>query len=216
MAAPELPYQALFTEAEASGRVLHRNDIYGSGPPVDAVSEEIFQFVATNTGQTILDVGCGIGPYVSRLTALGRSCIGIEIDESIVEAARALGRDVRCMSAYDLRFPDRSFDSVILVETLEHLPEFEKALNEASRVARQSIVVTVPDISALSEMSKRQVVPWHLLEATHVNFFTPETLRKVLLRYSQECESTRLGAFFEVDGALIFMHAAAVARLDGG
>ena len=56
-------------------------------------------------------------------------------------------------------------------------------------------------------------VPWHLLEATHVNFFTPETLRKTLLRYASSCDATRLGDFFDVDGEVLYMHAAAVARL---
>lgn len=208
-----LPYEDLLKDAELSGRVLHRSDIYGSGPPVDAVSEEILQFVVDHTGQTVLDVGCGIGPYVERLAGIGRTCIGIEIDEAVVAAARGMGRDVRHMSAYNLEFPNRSFDSVILVETLEHLDDFETALAEASRVARETIVVTVPDISAIPPMSKRQVVPWHLLEATHVNFFTPTLLRRVLLKYSATCEATRLGLFFEVDGAPVFMHAAAVARL---
>src|SRR5207253_1438226 len=121
--APLLPYQDLLLAAEQTGRVLHRSDIYGTGPPVDAVSEEILAFVAANTGQSILDVGCGIGPYVHRLTGLGRTCVGVEIDEPTVRAARDLGRDVRLMSAYQLEFPDRSFDSVILVETLEHLAD---------------------------------------------------------------------------------------------
>lgn len=208
-----LPYEEGLTDAEQIGRVLHRHDIYGTGPPVDAFSGEILEFVAANTGASILDVGCGIGPYVEQLTLLGRHCVGVDLDAGAVDGAKRLGRDVRLMSAYDLDFPDDAFDSVILVEALEHLDDYEAALAEAARVARKTIVVTVPDISVIPAMSKRLVVPWHLLEATHVNFFTPETLRKTLLRYAASCESTRLGAFFEVDGLTLHMHAAAVARL---
>jgi SAM-dependent methyltransferase len=209
-----LPYQDGLADAERVGRVLHRQDIYSSGPPVDAISGEIFDFVARNTGSSVLDVGCGIGPYVDHLTRIGRQCVGVDLDTEAVDAAKRLGRDVRLMSAYDLEFPDNSFDSVILVETLEHLDDFHSALAEAARVARGTIVVTVPDISVIPFMSKRLVVPWHLLEATHVNFFTPETLRKTLLRYAPSCDASRLGAFFEVDGVPIHMHAAAVATLE--
>lgn len=208
----ELPYQGLISAAEAGGTVLHRDQIYGSGPPVDAVSEEIFTYVAANVGRSVLDIGCGIGPYVERLTKAGHECMGIDTNEGAIRAARKLGRDVRLMSAYEIDFPDGSFDSVIMVESLEHLDNYERALEEASRVARYSIVVTTPDIGALMPLSKRLVAPWHILESTHVNFFTPEILRQQLLRYFRVCEATRLGHFFTVDDQPVYMHAAAVGR----
>jgi ubiquinone/menaquinone biosynthesis C-methylase UbiE len=208
-----LPYQWLFDDAERSGTVLHREHIYGNGPPVNAVSGEILDLVFANTGERVLDIGCGAGPYVARLNGMGKRCMGVDIDTGAVNQARALGRRVFRMSATSLAFGDKTFDSAILVETLEHLPDYEAALAEATRVARSSVVVTVPDISVLAPMSKANVVPWHMLEGTHVNFFTPETLRQTLLRFSQSCEISRLGKFFEVDGVPMHMHAAAVARL---
>lgn len=209
----ELPYQSLIAEADQAGAVLHREDIYRSGEPVDAVSDEILGFVLRNTGERVLDVGCGAGPYVARLNAAGRNCLGVDIDEAAVLAAKAQNRPVLRMSAYQLAFKDNAFDSVMLVETLEHIPDYHRALKEAARVARSSIVATVPDISVIPSMSKLQVVPWHLLEGTHVNFFTPETLRKSLLPFATSCDATRLGQFFDVEGELMHMHAAVVARL---
>jgi len=64
-----------------------------------------------------------------------------------------------------------------------------------------------------SLLSKRLVVPWHLLEATHVNFFTPETLRKTRRRFASSCEVVRLGHFFDVDGEPLHIHAAAAAYI---
>ncbi|MEA2503937.1 MAG: hypothetical protein QOG36_980 [Actinomycetota bacterium] len=209
----ELPYQDVIDEAERFGTVLHRENIYRSGAPVDALSDDILDFVLGNVGDTVLDIGCGAGPYVARINSEGRRCIGIDLDPRAVTQAQALGRPVFPMSADNLAFADNAFDSVVLIETLEHLPDYERALAEAARVARSSVVVTVPDISVIPRMSKRQVVPWHLLEATHVNFFTPETLRRTLLRYASSCDATRLGDFFDVDGEVLYMHAAAVARL---
>lgn len=207
-----LPYAEMLAVAEAAGTVLHREDIYGSGPPVDAVSEEILAYVAANVGHRVLDVGCGVGPYVHRLGGMGHECVGVDLNRSAVRWAQTMGRDVRCVSAYDLPFPDRSFDSVILVECLEHLDDVTKALSEAARVADHSVVVTVPDVGALSLLSKVQVVPWHILESSHINFFTPEILRKQLLQHFPSCEATRLGHFFNVGEEPVYMHAAAVAR----
>lgn len=209
----ELPYQDVLVEAERSGTILHREDIYRSGAPVDAISDEILAFVLANVGDSVLDVGCGAGPYVAALKRHGRRSIGVDLAPAAVAEASVRGRPVLQMSADSLAFADNAFDSVVLIETLEHLPNYERALAEAARVARSSIVVTVPDVSCIPAMSRAQVVPWHLLEGTHVNFFTPEILRKTLLRFAGSCDVTRLGRFFDVEGETMHMHAAAVARL---
>jgi SAM-dependent methyltransferase len=210
---PELPFDALLRAAERDGRVLHREDIYGSGPPVDMVSEEILAFVLANVGHRILDVGCGIGPYVHRLRELGHDCIGIDTNADAVEAGRRLGRPLTVASAYELDYEDDSFDSVILVECLEHLPDYDRALSECARVARSTIVLTVPNIGVLPAMSKRALAPWHILEGTHLNFFTPGIMEKTLLRHAPRCETGTLATFFEIDGEPLDMHVTAVAHL---
>lgn len=40
--------------------------------------------------------------------------------------------------------PDKSFDVVTLLEVLEHIPEVEKAIQNAVRLARRYVVVSVP------------------------------------------------------------------------
>lgn len=205
------PYEALLNEAERAGRVLHREDIYCSGVSVDDVSREILELVMTHAGRTVLDVGCGIGPYVERLQTAGHECVGIDADGKAVWAGRRLGRNVRQMSAESLEFSEATFDTVVLIETLEHLANPGAALAEARRVCRTNLVVTVPDASAIPVLSSRLMVPWHLLESSHVNFFTPDILARTLLRYFSRVETGRLGKFFEVDGEPVFMHAWAVA-----
>lgn len=208
-----LPYADVLSDAERKGHVLHRGDIYSSGPPVDVVSEEILSFLLEHAGNSILDVGCGVAPYVARMRDAGKRAVGVDIDRRAIQAARAMDRPVLQMSGHRLAFAAATFDTVVMVETLEHIPQFERVLAEAFRVARESVLVTVPDISVIPKMSRRQVVPWHLLEATHVNFFTPEILKQTLLRFARRCQVTGLGAFFEVDGEEMHMHIGAVAKL---
>lgn len=199
----KLPYQAGLEEAGRQGRVLGRDDIYASGPPVDAVHEELLEFItqvsrqripidtvreellefiARVSRQRILDIGCGLGPYVAKLNSRGFNCIGIEIEAGLVRGAVALGRPVLLMDGRVLSFDDQTIDTCLLIEVIEHVHDFELLLREAGRVAQRNIIVSVPNINVIPSLSRYNVVPWHLLEATHVNFFTPKILQRTLER----------------------------------
>lgn len=59
------------------------------------------------------------------------------------------------------------------------------------------VVVTVPNIAVLPAMSAHQVVPWHMMEATYVNFFTPNSLRSVLQRFFARVEVWEINQWFQ-------------------
>jgi ubiquinone/menaquinone biosynthesis C-methylase UbiE len=63
------------------------------------------------------------------------------------------------MNAEELRFGPNSFDTVLMIEVLEHLPEPISALREAFRVAKKNVLISVPNTDVLPITSKYQVVP---------------------------------------------------------
>jgi SAM-dependent methyltransferase len=178
----DLPYYRLLHDAGEAGQVLHRQNIYGSGPPSDAVHTELLQYIERAAGKKLLEIGCGLGPYVEELNKLGFEAIGIELEEHIVAAAQAKGRPVSVGDATNLQFEDKSFDTCMLIEVVEHIEDYETALLEAGRVARRSLIVSVPNSESIPYLFQHMVVPWHLLEATHINFFTPAILGALLRR----------------------------------
>jgi ubiquinone/menaquinone biosynthesis C-methylase UbiE len=96
--------------------------------------------------------------------------------------AKEKGRNVILGDALKTGLADNSYEVCAMVEVLEHIDDYEAALSEARRVAASRMVMTVPNIEVIPALSEFLVVPWHLLEATHVNFFTPGSLEHVLLR----------------------------------
>lgn len=95
-----------------------------------------------------LDAGCGEGETLARLDGLlpHDATAAIDLSEPAVRhtSERIPWVDASVASVTDLPFDDGSFDLVLCLEVLEHLPEPETALDELSRVSRRDVVVSTP------------------------------------------------------------------------
>src|SRR5262249_42725778 len=90
-----------------------------------------------------------------------------------------------------LPFADRTFDSVILFDVIEHVPEMQKLLREAFRVARRNVLITVPNTEDIDLMKANDVSYAHMLSSDHVNFFNAALLRDLLLSYAADVSVER-------------------------
>jgi SAM-dependent methyltransferase len=102
--------------------------------------------------QSLLDVGSGRGtflwPLLDELPDLAVTAIDVNPQRAEDLAAVSRGGVTRLHAlrgdAMDLHLADASIDGVTMLEVLEHMPEPDRALREAVRVARRFIVLTVP------------------------------------------------------------------------
>ena len=95
----------------------------------------------------VLDVGCGDGILMEFLIKEKKVNIrGIEISKTKVQNCIAKGLTIIEGNAEeDLKqFPDKSFDYVILSQTLQAFLSPEKVINELLRIGKQAIV-TIPN-----------------------------------------------------------------------
>ena len=95
----------------------------------------------------VLDVGCGDGILMDYLVKEKKVNIrGIEISKTKVQNCIAKGLTIIEGNAEeDLKqFPDKSFDYVILSQTLQAFLNPEKVINELLRIGKQAIV-TIPN-----------------------------------------------------------------------
>jgi SAM-dependent methyltransferase len=101
---------------------------------------------------TLLDVGSGRGaflwPLLDEFPVLWVTAI--DLNAQRVEDLQALTRggvqrlSASRMDATSLTLADQSVDGVTLLEVLEHMPEPERAVRHAVRVARRFVIASVP------------------------------------------------------------------------
>ena len=100
-----------------------------------------------NENSHVLDVGCGDGILMEYLVKEKKVNIrGIEISKTKVQNCIAKGLTIIEGNAEeDLKqFPDKSFDYVVLSQTLQAFLNPEKVINELLRIGKQAIV-TIPN-----------------------------------------------------------------------
>jgi arsenite methyltransferase len=120
----------------------------GQRPERIARRKELIEALAVQSGDRVLDVGCGAGLLAAEIAALvgpaGR-VEGVDISEDMLAVAQTGSRDQPFSSwihfgradAAELPFPDGSFDAVVSYMVYEYVAPIDKALSELRRVLRR-------------------------------------------------------------------------------
>ncbi len=122
-----------------------------------AVRNEYIRLLGVAPGERVLEVGCGSGAVARELAQRigpGGHVVGLDASAALLEVARKLANDADLCSLIEFRtgdcralpFPDASFDAVLAVTTLSHVPNVERAIPELVRVIRPGGRVGVFDI----------------------------------------------------------------------
>ena len=137
-------------------------------------------------GKKVLDIACGSG-YGSRLLAEAGAAEGIGIDIDKVSVAQAEAKYAQDLSnlqyavgdAEKLEQADNYFDVVVSFETIEHLPNVDKYLEQLQLVVKDEgglVFISTPNKDVYKEKN-----PYHLKEFTKAEF--EEVIKKYFKYY---------------------------------
>jgi len=197
--------------------LLHRENIYGSGPPIEEAGVEVSNLLHAYlpAGASVIDVGCGAGAYGPPLIAEGHDWLGLEANAHCCEILKRRQLPFRPVDVDSARLPcsDAEYDSAICIEVLEHTKDPETFAAEIARIIRGRALFSVPNMELLPYLYDWRVVPWHLLEGDHKNFFTRASLRALLNRHFRNVEIFPYGEhpLRTRDGVTLHVHLFAVA-----
>ena len=139
--------------------MLQHNQILYVGAPRGAALRKTVELITGKLrrlgsfrGERMLDVGCGDGAFTQVLGADFQEVHGIDVQEDYLERFREETKGdhryfVTNMSASAMAFPDGHFDTIVTIETLEHVPDLAVAAREMCRVLRPGgeLLITVPN-----------------------------------------------------------------------
>jgi len=126
----------------------------------------------------VLEIGCANGDLSSHIAMHATNVYGIDIDPIAIELARLkcyqyglTNVQFQLGDGGNLNLPSRQFDTVVLAEVLEHVPDPKKIVKEAVRLCKPkgTILVSVPR-------------GYMILDHDHINLFTKESLLSFLQR----------------------------------
>jgi 2-polyprenyl-3-methyl-5-hydroxy-6-metoxy-1,4-benzoquinol methylase len=148
----------------------------------DTVSGSKLARIRQYAGKSILDVGCGPGAYLQALSNLNYQVAGIEKNQVFIEQARLVTAQVYRvdleMEALS-RFRDDSFDTVLMLDIIEHLDRDHQLLMDAFRVCRQNVILTVPARMPDSFL-KSQIAFASYVDPTHRHYYAFRELKSLL------------------------------------
>jgi ubiquinone/menaquinone biosynthesis C-methylase UbiE len=106
--------------------------------------ESLLSFSQQISFNSMLEIGCGEG-YIQELLTPPQS-LATDIDLPIVRDAKARYPHAHYTVADGTRMPlpNASFDLVVAIEVLEHVPQPERLLQEAKRLSQRYCIFSVP------------------------------------------------------------------------
>jgi ubiquinone/menaquinone biosynthesis C-methylase UbiE/GNAT superfamily N-acetyltransferase len=107
------------------------------------------QFAAN---KDVLEIGCGAGLGLGYLAKVAKGVVGGDINIKNMNLAKSYYKDrqsitVDLMDAHNILLPDKSFDLVLLYETIYYIRNPEKCIAEAVRVLREDGILIISTVN---------------------------------------------------------------------
>ena len=104
--------------------------------------EKIMSGIEIKENASLLEIGCGRGQYLNKIAEIYDSAqpklFGLDLSSGLIELKQRYNKDIHWIMAdgEDLPFADKVFDIVLFNGSLHHMPDYEKAMQEAFRTVR--------------------------------------------------------------------------------
>jgi ubiquinone/menaquinone biosynthesis C-methylase UbiE len=116
------------------------------------------EFLGDVSGKRILDMATGTGRAALALAKRGAAVTGVDASSEMLAVARKRAAENGLAVQFDegdahaLTYPNRSFDAVVCLRMLMHVPDWRRALSELCRVSRQQLIIDYPASNSIASL----------------------------------------------------------------
>ena len=152
----------------------------------------LLRMLEPQSGDRILDLGCGLGYFADLLVGYGASVTGVDIDSLCVNYCSKYMRGAYAeldLTKVPYPYPDSYFNKALCSEVLEHIKDNDIVLREARRILRPqgTLVVSTPCLEGIFGLFFKNIghdsVDSSSHEYHHHKGYTGETLGKLLTKH---------------------------------
>lgn len=156
------------------GRLQSSSPLFHPGPPAEVGNTdfEVLKFLETRVEGEILDMGGGRGAYAHALRDLGHPVTLAEKDPLCIEEVQKSGLAVVDMNAVSWSDLQGRFDTVMLIEVLEHVENPREFLINALACAGKKLLLTVPCNDEFQKLFSVGLTYNHIAVTDHLHQFT--------------------------------------------
>jgi SAM-dependent methyltransferase len=141
---------------------------------VPALGQPVLDLLAAESGERILDLGCGDGVLTAKIIAAGATAVGVDASAEMIAAARERGLNAMVMDAFGLSF-EHEFDAVFSNAALHWMkadPDavidgVRRALKPGGRFVAEMgghgcvAAITVAMLAVLRQRGVSITLPWY-------------------------------------------------------
>jgi 2-polyprenyl-3-methyl-5-hydroxy-6-metoxy-1,4-benzoquinol methylase len=141
----------------------------------------------------LLDIGCGIGTFLSIARSSGWEVEGVEPNAYAADYVRdVLKIPVQKATFPETKLPFASYDIITMWNVLEHLPEPIQSIQSIHRLLKPGgwLILSLPNVESLeARYAHKYWVGWDL--PRHLYLFPKENLQKILHQNGFVLQKTR-------------------------
>jgi len=162
-----------------------------------ALQQAALDALALESGDRLLDVGCGSGAAVRHAAPTVERAIGVDLSPGMIERARGLAKAIpeaeflECDSEA-LPFEAGTFTAVLCTTAFHHFPAPSRAVNEMARVLAPGGRVVLGDgcTDRLAARALNRILL--IVQPSHVGFYRSHELEGMLTAAGLSHETTGL------------------------
>lgn len=149
--------------------------------------------VYVNSGDMVLDVGCGFGTNIVPVRYRGASWVGVDVDQKVCSALNKAGEECFCGSLDDFaEINKQKFDVIIMSQVIEHAVDPIALIKTARKLLSPAGRILVSCPNAASRFMRKHQERWlHWHVPYHTVQFTPKALSEVACQAELELEWCR-------------------------